>query len=64
MEKSTNVNKNNQFDELDKLRLVQLQVMDYLTRKGKQSELNVDTHEQSSWYFKTQASPDLKLRLK
>jgi DNA-directed RNA polymerase subunit RPC12/RpoP len=21
----------------------------------------VDTHEQSSWYFKTQASPDLKL---
>jgi hypothetical protein len=25
--------------------------------------LIVDTHEQSSWYFKTQASPDLKLRL-
>ena len=25
--------------------------------------LLVDTHEQSSWYFKTQASPDLKLRL-
>ena len=25
--------------------------------------LSVDTHEQSSWYFKTQASPDLKIRL-
>jgi transposase len=29
---------------------------------GHQSE-EVDTHEQSSWCFKIQASPDLKLRL-
>ena len=25
--------------------------------------ISVDTHEQSSWYFKPQASPDLKLWL-
>jgi PAS domain S-box-containing protein len=35
----------------------------YLRGEPNPSTFEVDTHEQSSWYFKTQASPDLKLRL-